>query len=73
MKTRLSVLIPVLLIMLADNEARVEGTIVHDNKYPWNEGQRVVIYRVVDNGQGAADPPDQVVGAPILGGNFIVR
>ena len=62
------------LIMLSDNEARVEGVIVQDNKFPWyNEGERTSIRLVKDNGQGAADPPDEIFGVPILGGNFIVR
>ena len=62
------------LIMLSDNEVRVEGVIVQDNKFPeWTEGDRISIGRVKDNGQGAADPPDEIFGVPIYGGNFIVR
>jgi hypothetical protein len=62
------------LTMLSDNEVRVEGVIVHDNKFPeWTEGDRVSIGPVTDNGQGASDPADQIFGVPIQGGNFIVQ
>jgi hypothetical protein len=62
------------LIMLSDNEVYLEGVIVHDNKFPeWMEGVRVGIGPVTDNGQGASDPADQILGVPIQGGNFIVR
>lgn len=61
------------LSMLSDNEASVGGIIVQDNKFPWIEGNRILIRRVQDNGQGANDPPDKLFGVPILGDNFSVR
>lgn len=68
------------------NVAWVEGTIVHDNRIPENEGGSVG-FTVVDNGEGANDPPDLLFpwlefnsdlltefGGPFsVTGNFTVR
>ena len=61
------------LTMVAPNKAHVGGVIVQDNRFPWNEGARITIRGVEDNGQGDLDPPDRIFGVPIRGGNFIVR
>lgn len=66
--------------------AWVEGTIVHDNRFPENEGGSVG-FTVVDNGAEANDPPDLLfpwlefnvellteLGGPYsVTGNFTVR
>ncbi len=63
------------LVMHSANTASVGGVIVQDNKFPeYTEGERITIRGVVDNGQGAGDPPDEIFfQVPIHGGNFIVR
>lgn len=60
------------MIFFSADFVYVEGVVIHSGQNPGDVGMRAG-FPIVDNGNGADDPPDELNFTPLFAGNLTVR